>query len=73
MGSETQTKQNLELVGIDEDRGCILIRGSIPGAANSYVLVKQAAKLDMYKKRGGKEQERSKNPLKASKKAAAGR
>jgi large subunit ribosomal protein L3 len=74
MGNETVTLQNLELVAILEDRGCILVRGALPGGKNGFVLVKRAAKQSVYRKRGaGGEQERSKNPLKASKKAAAGR
>jgi large subunit ribosomal protein L3 len=74
MGTENMTIQNLEVVQVVPDTNCVLIRGSVPGSTNSYVLVKLAAKLDNYKKKGaGGEQERSKNPLKASKKAAAGR
>ena len=74
MGNETQTTQNLELVGIDAERNVVLIRGAIPGPSNGYVLVRLSAKQDIYKKIGaGGEQERSRNPLKASKKAAAGR
>ena len=53
---------------------CILVRGAIPGATNDYVIVSKAATRDTYKRKGqGKEEVRSKNPLKASKKAAAGR
>lgn len=73
MGDETKTVQGLELVAIDEARGVVLIRGSVPGPKNGYVLVQVSAKHDAYRKRGTGEQERSKNPLKASKKAAAGR
>jgi large subunit ribosomal protein L3 len=66
--------QNLELVNIDDARGIVLIRGAVPGPKNGYVLVKQSAKQAVYRKKGaGGEQQRSKNPLKASKKAAAGR
>jgi len=74
MGVDVKTVQNLELVAIDEDRGVIMIRGAIPGADDSVVLVKKSTKRTSYKRKGqGGEQERSKNPLKASKKAAAGR
>jgi hypothetical protein len=56
------------------DENVILVRGSIPGAANDYVVVTNAATRTAYKRKGvGKEEVRSKNPLKASKKAAAGR
>ena len=74
MGDETKTVQNLQLFRILDDQNCILVRGSVPGAANDYVVVTKAATRTAYKRKGqGKEEVRSKNPLKASKKAAAGR
>ena len=74
MGNEKVTQQNLQLYKIMADENCILVRGSVPGAANEYVVVTKAATRTVYKRKGmGKEEVRSKNPLKASKKAAAGR
>ncbi len=74
MGNEKKTIQNLQLFRFMNEENCILVRGSIPGAANEYVVVTTAATRESYKRRGlGKEEVRSKNPLKASKKAAAGR
>ncbi len=74
MGNEKKTVQNLQLFRIIAEDNCILVRGSVPGAANEYVVVTQAATRNTYKRKGmGKEEVRSKNPLKASKKAAAGR
>lgn len=74
MGAEKVTVQNLQLFRIMADDNCILVRGSVPGAANDYVVVTKAATRTAYKRKGvGKEESRSKNPLKASKKAAAGR
>lgn len=74
MGDETMKVQNLQLFRILEEENCILVRGSIPGATNGYVVVSEAATRTEYKRRGmGKEEVRSKNPLKASKKAAAGK
>jgi large subunit ribosomal protein L3 len=74
MGAETVTVQNLQLFRILADENCILVRGAVPGAANEYVVVTKAATRTAYKRKGvGKEEVRSKNPLKASKKAAAGR
>jgi len=74
MGAEKKTQQNLQLFKILADENVILVRGSIPGAANDYVVVTMAATRTQYKRKGmGKEEVRSKNPLKASKKAAAGR
>ncbi|MBA3540781.1 MAG: 50S ribosomal protein L3 [Deltaproteobacteria bacterium] len=74
MGNEKVTVQNLQLFRILAEENCILVRGAVPGAANEYVVVTNAATRLAYKRRGlGKEEVRSKNPLKASKKAAAGR
>lgn len=74
MGHETKTIQNLQLFKILADENCILVRGAVPGAANDFVVVTKAATRKVYKRKGmGKEEVRSKNPLKASKKAAAGR
>jgi large subunit ribosomal protein L3 len=74
MGDERTTAQNLQLFKILTDENVILVRGSVPGAANEYVVVTKAATRKQYQRKGvGKEEVRSKNPLKASKKAAAGR
>lgn len=74
MGNEKKTVQNLQLLRILADDGVILVRGAVPGSANEYVTVFKAATRTTYKRKGmGKEEVRSKNPLKASKKAAAGR
>src|SRR5690349_2880668 len=74
MGNEQKTVQNLQLLRIVAEENCILVRGAVPGSANDYVIVTAAATRTAYKRKGvGKEEVRSKNPLKASKKAAAGR
>ncbi len=74
LGDEVTTVQNLQLYKILAEEGCILVRGAIPGAKGGYVVVQKAATRTTYKLKGvGKEEVRSKNPLKASKKAAAGR
>jgi large subunit ribosomal protein L3 len=74
MGHEKVSIQNLQLFRILGEENCILVRGAVPGATNDYVVVTKAATRTVYKRKGqGKEEVRSKNPLKASKKAAAGR
>jgi large subunit ribosomal protein L3 len=74
MGNVTKTVQNLQLFKVLADENCILVRGAVPGATNDYVVVTKAMTRTAYKRKGaGKEEVRSKNPLKASKKAAAGR
>jgi len=44
MGGERTTTANLTLHGVDADRGLLLIKGAVPGAAGSLVLVRNAAK-----------------------------
>jgi len=74
MGNERVTVQNLQLVSINAEENLMLVRGSVPGSPDGYIVVKKAATRDAYKRVGmGAEEVRSKNPLKASKKAAAGR
>ncbi len=74
MGNEKVSVLNLQLLKILDEDNCIMVRGAVPGANNGYVIVSKAATRAAYKRKGqGKEEVRSKNPLKASKKAAAGR
>lgn len=44
MGGERVTVQNLDVVRVDADRNLMLVKGSIPGAKNSYVTIKSAVK-----------------------------
>ncbi len=44
MGTNQVTIQNLELVKIDSERNLLLIKGSIPGAKNSFIVVKESVK-----------------------------
>ena len=44
LGNERVTTQSLEVVGADAERGLLLIKGSVPGAENGWVLVKDATK-----------------------------
>jgi large subunit ribosomal protein L3 len=74
MGRDRKTVQNLQLVQIIDDENALLVRGSVPGSPETYLTLTKAATRDVYKRVGmGVEEVRSKNPLKASKKAAAGR
>ena len=43
-GGERITVQNLELVGVDTERSLLLIRGAVPGANGSLVIVRDAVK-----------------------------
>ena len=44
MGAERVTVQNLEVFGVDAERGLVLIKGGVPGAKNSYVRITDAVK-----------------------------
>ena len=45
MGNKKITTQNLQIVKVDEAEGLILIKGAVPGAAGSDVVVKPAVKV----------------------------
>ena len=44
LGMERVTTQNLEIVRTDAERGLILVKGSVPGADNSWVEIRDAVK-----------------------------
>lgn len=44
MGDETITIQNLQVVEVNESKGYMLIKGSIPGAKNGFVRISRAVK-----------------------------
>jgi large subunit ribosomal protein L3 len=44
MGNDRVTIQNLKVVRVDSSRNLLLVRGSVPGANESLVLVKRAVK-----------------------------
>ena len=44
MGDERVTVQGLEVVRIDRDKGLILVKGSVPGANGTDVIIKPTAK-----------------------------
>lgn len=44
LGVERVTVPNLQVVKIDDDLGILYVRGAVPGAENSFVLVKDAVK-----------------------------
>ena len=44
MGGVTKTVQNLEFVKYDAENNVILVKGNVPGAKNSYVVVTNAVK-----------------------------
>lgn len=50
MGHETVTMQNLEVVAVMPEENVILIKGNVPGAKKSLVIIKSAVKKPNVKK-----------------------
>ena len=46
MGTLTVTIQNLEVVAVDLENNCILVKGNVPGAKKSLVIIKSAVKAN---------------------------
>jgi len=46
MGAEQVTIQNLEIIKVDMENNCILVKGSIPGPKKGLVVIKSAVKTD---------------------------
>jgi large subunit ribosomal protein L3 len=44
MGDVSCTKQNLEVVRVDAERGLVLVKGAVPGAKGGHVVVRPAVK-----------------------------
>jgi large subunit ribosomal protein L3 len=44
MGCKQATLQNLQVISVDEDKNLLIIKGSVPGATNSYIIVNDAKK-----------------------------
>lgn len=49
MGAERVTVQNLEVVRVDAERNLLLVKGAVPGAPGSDVLVRPAVKASVTK------------------------
>jgi len=66
MGSKRITVQNLRVVQVREDDNVLLVKGAIPGAKGSLVVVRTAIKGQPREKQ--KQIEKAMNPIKAAKK-----
>jgi large subunit ribosomal protein L3 len=44
LGVERVTTQNLQVAGVDPEKGLLLLKGAVPGAKGSLVLVRDAVK-----------------------------
>jgi large subunit ribosomal protein L3 len=53
MGNERVTIQSLEVVAVDAERNLLLVKGAVPGANGSLVMVRDAAKRPATASAGG--------------------
>jgi len=72
MGNEQVTTQCVLLVDLVPEENLIFVRGSVPGATGGLIVLRKSVKGQRGSLEGPKEQVRSLNPLKASKRAARG-
>lgn len=49
MGNEQVTIQNLEIISVDLENNCILVKGNIPGPKKSLVLIRTSVKKEGVK------------------------
>ena len=43
MGSDRVTTRNLTVVRVDADKNILVVKGSVPGAGGSYVVIRKGA------------------------------
>ncbi|HLJ90975.1 MAG TPA: 50S ribosomal protein L3 [Candidatus Angelobacter sp.] len=71
MGVDQVTVRNLKIRGIDPEENLLLVEGAVPGHRNGYVVILKAKKPP--RERRGFAGSTTLDPLKAAKKAAAGK
>jgi large subunit ribosomal protein L3 len=71
MGVDTKTIRNLRILGIDKDDNLLIVEGAVPGHKDGYVMINKAKKPPQ--ERRGFAGSTTLDPLKAAKKAAAGK
>lgn len=71
MGVDQVTVRNLKIRGIDSEDNLLLVEGAVPGPKNGYVVILKAKKPP--RERRGFAGSTTVDPLKAAKKAAAGK
>ena len=71
MGVDTCTVRNLRIVGIDLEDNLLMVEGAVPGPRGGYVVINMAKKPP--RERRGFAGATTVDPLKAAKKAAAGK
>ena len=51
MGTEKVTTQNLTVIKLDKERNLVVLRGSVPGHNNGYVIIRKSIKLSRRPKK----------------------
>jgi large subunit ribosomal protein L3 len=71
MGAEKVTVRNLRILGVDKDDNLLMVEGAVPGPKGAYVIINKAKQPP--RERRGFAGATTVDPLKAAKKAAAGK
>src|SRR5207249_11012255 len=71
MGVDKVTVRNLRILGIDKEDNLLVVEGAVPGPKDGYVIINKALKPP--RERRGFAGATTIDPLKAAKKAAAGK
>ena len=71
MGAEKVTVRNLRIRGVDLDENLLMVEGAVPGPRDGYVLISKSKSPP--RERRGFGGSGTVDPLKASKKASAGK
>lgn len=73
LGNATATVQNLEVIRVDAAKNLLIVKGSVPGGDNQLLYIRKSLKRPQgVKAKQVQKDAVSKDPLKASKKSAAG-
>jgi len=73
MGAVLKTVQNLEVLKVDAEKNMIVIKGSVPGSDNSLLYIRRSLKKPQGIQVKITKKTVTKDPLKLSKQAAAGK
>jgi large subunit ribosomal protein L3 len=60
MGNQKTTVQNLEVIDVDEENNTITVKGAVPGANGTYLIIRQAKKKPIAPREVKEEEEASK-------------
>jgi large subunit ribosomal protein L3 len=71
LGAERVTTRNLRVLGVDKDENLLIVEGAVPGPNGGYILIRKALKPP--RERRGFAGSTTVDPLKAAKRAAAGK